>query len=114
VPEHWLEADWSHLHQVMNSRGFTIVNEHEHEFKNDANISVAFAKETVLIRDGILPSINEVDKATTQQHVIRTLTPQQFKQAYLFSEKDGYRRNTRGKKDREIIESINNYLAAHA
>lgn len=108
----WLDEKWTDLQAIMTARGFKLVDEHEHEFQNTTGLCVAFAPETVLTRDGILDSLDEVVRTKFNDCDVKTLTPEQFKRAYIFSEKDGYRKNTRGKKDQEIIQLLEAYIAS--
>jgi len=43
---------------------------------------------------------------------MRILTAARFRAVCAFSEKDGYRADVRGKKDRAVIELLDAYLAA--
>jgi hypothetical protein len=110
VRPNWLETDWDKLQHVLSDIGFILVDAREHEFKNDTGVSVAFAKDTVLVRDKIVTSLDETVIATIGTHTVRTLTPAQFRQAYRFSEKDGYRKHSRGKKDAVILRLLDDYL----
>jgi hypothetical protein len=56
----WLNDKWIHLQAVLSDNGFRLINEHEHEFERDDGIIVAFAEETVLIRDGIVTTLDDV------------------------------------------------------
>jgi hypothetical protein len=106
----WLHNKWPELQKLMKDFGFVLVDEHEHEFRNDSGVMVAFADETVLVRDKVVAALEDITNRPLNGLKVRTLTPEQFKQAYSFSEKDGYRKNTRGKKDRHIIELLDAYL----
>lgn len=111
VAPEWLHDDWNSLQEVMSELGFSLVDEHEHEFKNDEGLNVAFAQETVLTRDGILDSISKVIYVVIDNITIRTLTARDFLAAYRYSVKDGYRIESRGKKDAEIIALLEDYIA---
>lgn len=114
VPPTWLQEDWDKLQRILDGMGFALVNVREHEFTNDAGVSVAFAADTVLTRDKIVSSLDETITGTVGDRAVRTLTPEQFRQAYRFSEKDGYRKDSRGKKDAAIIQLLDDYLATQA
>ncbi|HTE21772.1 MAG TPA: hypothetical protein VK674_01900 [Candidatus Limnocylindria bacterium] len=106
----WLGERWPELIGVMQGRGFSLVAAREHEFQDQAGLSVAFAEETVLIRDKILDSLNLVITRKVDGTIFRTLSPEGFREAYRFSVKDGYRKDKRGKKDQDVIELLDRYL----
>lgn len=107
----WLRDKWDELRALMKADGYVLIDEHEHEFRNSDGDIVAFAEETVLIRDKVLGTLDEIVDIRVGGLTIRTLSPSSFIQAYLFSEKDGYRKDSRGKKDRAIIELLKAYLS---
>ncbi len=110
IEKSWLHERWPELMELMKEKDYILINEREHEFKNSDGVIVAFAEETVLMRDKIVGSLNELIVRVIDGINVRTLMPQLFKQAYLFSEKDGYRKHKRGKKDRQVIELLNKYI----
>ncbi len=112
VDSPWLSNEWDRLVSIMAKLGFFLVDEHEHEFQNDEDMRAAFADTSVLARDGIADPLDEAVQIFDINGVrVRTLRAETFKKAYEFSEKDGYRRELRGKNDRIIIGLIDNYLA---
>lgn len=112
VPENWVTNDWPKLCKIMHDCGFMISDEREHEFTSNAGITVAFASERVLVRDKIIKSSDEIIRIDVGGYYIRTLSAQGFREAYRFSQNDGYRRLSRGKKDGEVIRLLDNYLAS--
>ena len=112
VPEPWVNTQWQNLMIIMNELGYTLFDEHEHEFIDKTGGHVAFASENVLVRDGISQSpIADVAIMNIGDIKVRTLNLATFKRAYEFSSKDGYRQNQREKKDSEVIALINKQLA---
>jgi hypothetical protein len=108
IPEVWITDKWSDLILIMSKNGFELVNEHEHEFNNNSGVAVGFASETILIRDGITQSLDNIVVTMKVKDVdIRTLDLCAFKSAYEFSVKDGYRKHNRNKKDQNVIDLIN-------
>lgn len=96
----------------MQKQGFTLHDEHEHEFTNNAGTIVAFASEEVLVRDKIVASVRDSLQVIYVDNVpIQTLRPETFLQAYKFSMNDGYRKHARGKKDEHVILLLKDYLA---
>jgi dienelactone hydrolase len=113
VPDKWLDPKdkWSTLQPIMQKMGFTLIDEHEHEFRNDQGQEVAFAGESVLVRDGIVSDLKEIIRVELGGVSARTLSVASFKKAYEFSVKDGYRLEQRGKNDQEVIGLLDQYIA---
>jgi hypothetical protein len=111
VPKEWLAEKWPMLLDIMDQAGFKLIDDHEHEFQHSDGRIVAFAEEDVLIRDNILDSLDQLTTQNVDNLPVRTLRPEDFKKAYEYSEKDGYRKARRGKSDRTVIELLDNYLA---
>jgi hypothetical protein len=112
VADEYLHDKWTVLISVMKARGFTLVDEHEHSFRSTLGLEANFAAESILVRDGIIDSPAGIVTVQTPQGRIRTLTAESFRRAYSFSVKDGYRRDTRGKKDEAIIKLLDEHIAA--
>jgi cytidylate kinase len=111
VDESWLNEKWPELMQTMESIGFKLRNIKEREFINDKNLHVAFADIGILIRDNIVDNIEDSIVVMRQNNTdVATLKPEAFLKAYQYSSKDGYRIQKRGKKDKEKIRLIKQYL----
>ncbi len=111
VDQRWMANDWENLVVIMSKIGFELHDLHEHDFVNVEDLHVSFASKEILIRDGITSSLK--DSTTTfliNSTSIKTLKPKVFKRAYEFSEQDGYRKKTRGKKDQIVIALLIEYL----
>lgn len=112
VDGRWMKESWQNLVAIMGVLGFKLIDEHEHEFAHHNGLLVAFADSHILIRDGITKSIEDATQTWTIGDVeLRTLRPEVFLRVYEFSVNDGYRRESRGKKDSEVILLIKKYLA---
>jgi hypothetical protein len=110
VEDEWVEARWDELVAIMAIFGYRLVDAHEHEFRNAEGAGVAFAAKSILVRDGIMPSVNDDDFMVING--IRTLSAEAFLRAYKYSVQDGYRVNQRGKKDAETIALLEKNLGA--
>lgn len=114
IPSTFLTDKWDNLVSIMEKAKFQLIDKSEHEFRRSDGLIVAFADENVLIRDKISKDLNsDIITIPVKGIIVRTLTLSAFKRAYEFSEKDGYRRDTRGKKDNEVIKLIDRYLTKH-
>jgi hypothetical protein len=111
VENRWVDTDWQKLVTIMKGLGFTLHSDHEHDFTDKSDTQAGFASIDILVRDGITQSLEgalEVFSINGAQ--IPALRPELFKKAYEFSERDGYRKDVRGKKDREVVARLNEYL----
>lgn len=109
VSDEWLEARWPEFQLMLKQMSYDLIDEHEHEFTLQVagSPSLNFAKISILERDNIC-RIDETTEIKVGNHVFRTLTAKHLLQAYRFSEKDGYRKEKRGKKDAHVIKLLNN------
>jgi len=111
VDQRWMTDDWEKLIEIMNQIGFKLYDLHEHDFVNPESVHASFASKDILVRDNIVQSLkNATSDIEVGDITITTLKPGVFKSAYEFSEQDGYRKNTRGKKDRTVIVLLSEYL----
>lgn len=110
VSPHLLEEDWEILQTIMNKSDYSLVDLHEHEFSNEHGESVAFANENILISDGIISSLSDIQTVKVNGTDVRTLSAADFKKAYEYSIEDGYRKDVRGKNDEYIITLLERYL----
>lgn len=107
IEDKFLNNKWEEFRKLFESEGFNLVNEKEHEFEfNDKK--VGFASKSILIRDKIINDYSELVRFKDKDAF--TLTPEDFLKAYKFSVKDGYRINTRGKKDADVIKGLEDYI----
>jgi pimeloyl-ACP methyl ester carboxylesterase len=110
IDDVWLSKKWPQLQQIMSDMDYRLVDEHEHEFSHSSLPDVAFAGTSILVRDGIMNTLDELVTVTVDSVALRTLSPQAFRKAYDFSAKDGYRLEQRGKNDDKIIALLKEYL----
>jgi hypothetical protein len=106
VEDEFINDKWIEFRKFFESNSFNLINEKEHEFELDGK-KVGFASRNILIRDKIINDFSELVKYKNKDAL--TLTPEDFLKAYKFSVKDGYRIDTRGKKDKDIIEKLEIY-----
>jgi hypothetical protein len=107
IEDEFINDEWIEFKELFESKGFNLINEKEHEFElNDKK--VGFASINILIRDKIINDYLELVQYKNKNAF--TLSAEDFLRAYRFSAKDGYRINTRGKKDEKIIEKLEIYI----
>lgn len=107
IENKFINDKWEEFRKLFESKGFSLINEKEHEFELNGK-KVGFASKDILIRDKIINDFSELVQYKNEDAF--TLAPKDFLKAYKFSVKDGYRINTRGKKDKDIIEKLDNYI----
>lgn len=100
IEDNYIFDDWTEFRQIFESDGFILIDEKEHEFMFEDK-KVGFAAKSILIRDRIINDYKELVQYKRMK--ASTLTVAGFIRAYEFSINDGYRINTRNKKDRDII-----------
>ncbi len=108
IEDEFINNRWEEFRKLFKSREFNLVNEKEHEFEFNGK-KVGFASKNILIRDKIINNFSELVQYKNNKGIF-ILTPESFFKAYRFSVKDGYRINTRGKKDVDIIEKLEVYI----
>jgi len=109
----WLDEQWPELVRIMHDQNFELVDPREHEFRNKEGLAVAFADKSILVRDKIITSPNEIVERMIGSVVVSTLSPEAFRRAYAFSKQDGYRRDVRQKNDEAIIHRLEAYIRDH-
>lgn len=111
VNHKWVDEDWRLLITKMERLGFSLNDEHEHEFVNQDGAVVAFANSSILVSDKVTDSvINAIQMHDVDGTQVRTLKPDIFLKAYEFSVQDGYRKTVRNKKDSVVIKLLSDYL----
>lgn len=108
IDDEFINEKWEEFKEIFESNNFILINKKEHEFEL-GNKKVGFASKNILIRDNIINNFSELIQYKNSQTL--TLTPEDFLKAYKVSVKDGYRINTRHKKDKDIIEKLEKYLS---
>ena len=107
IEDEFINNKWVEFRNLFELRSFNLVDEAEHEFELDGK-KVGFASKDILIRDKIINDYLELVQYKNEDAF--TLKPEGFLKAYRYSVKDGYRINTRGKKDNNIIEKLEIYI----
>ena len=108
VPEDLLKDKWPLLEKAMNNLKYDLINLDEHEFKKNGQV-VAFGRLGGIDDDlGIDSSKLEIADENGVRFFVLSLND--YKKAYAYSLKDGYRRKKRGTADKLKIETINKHL----
>lgn len=108
IPDVFLNVRWNEFKNVLTENGYVLADEQEHTFqKNDNYYSYASIEE--------LESFAEIDLSDIEQKCefdvqFKVLSLEQYLKVYTASSKDGYRINTRQKKDDEKISLIKTFL----
>jgi len=110
VEDRWLNENWSDLLDLLKGHGFALVDAKEHEFEDNTKHKLNFSNYGILTRDGIADPEGDVVSVTVDGVEVKTLKPEAFLRAYEFSVKDGYREQSRGKKDAFVIERLKSHL----
>ncbi len=105
IPEVFMNEKWNNIVTIMNNNGYCLYDLHEHAFEK-SGISVAFASiEDLMPFAGInLTKIPVIEETGICYYLLNL---QDYLKVYIASSKDGYRKNTKNKKDEEKIELIN-------
>ena len=110
IDDKFIEGRWTELQGLMNQLNFRLKNEREHEFMRDEEI-VAFAKE------GDLQKLADIDSESLEIKDVkgvkfRVLNLNQYLRVYELMDRDDYRKEKRGKEDKEKIRVIKKFLKA--
>lgn len=112
IESRWLKDDWKVFIEMMSRHGFSLFDQKEHEFMDKLGEKLSFAEKDVLVRDKICDPSKDLVKRRVGDLEVTTLSPAAFRQAYLFSSKDGYRHERRTIKDEQVVALFDKYLAA--
>lgn len=112
VPDEFMGKRWNNLRELMESSGYELVDEKEHEFRKGRN-KVAFATEGDL---SDIPNFKEADLRLTKHGDVcfRELTPQHYLDLYTWLQTCDYRLNNKAKmeKDKIRVKALKIYLAS--
>ena len=112
IPKILLEERWSEFKTILLNDGYTLIDEHEHEFEKEG-IHYSYAQiEELESFAGI--GISEIATISTGDFCFKLLSLSQYLKVYTASSKDGYRVNVRKKKDSDKIEFIHLQLQKDA
>ena len=108
IPEVFLNEKWNSVVTIMKDNGYVLYDLHEHAFEK-SGLSFAFASiESLTPFAGInLTRISVIEEAGVHYYL---LSLEDYLKVYMASSKDGYRKNTKNKKDEQKIELINKAL----
>lgn len=109
IPEVFLCEKWSSIVTIMKDNGYVLFDLHEHAFEK-SGLSVAFASiESLTPFAGVnLTKIPVIEETGIRYYLLNL---QDYLKVYIASSKDGYRKNTKNKKDEEKIEWINRAIS---
>ena len=101
LTETWLSEQWSAFQTLLQAEDWRLIDAHEHTFeKRGVHCSFAALEELETFAGVPIP---EIETRTESGAKYRLLSVKQYLAVYKASAKDGYRVNTRGKKDAEKI-----------
>ncbi len=101
LPKIWLSEQWGALQALLHEEGWRLIDAHEHAFeKRGVHCSFAALEELETFAGVPIP---EIETHAESGAKYRLLSVKQYLAVYKASAKDGYRVNTRGKKDAEKI-----------
>ena len=104
VPEYYLSSGWQCLAQLMEQLGYELYDLHEHAFQK-GECSVAFASlESLKPFAGV--DVGNIPEMTDDGATFFLLELLDYRKVYEASSKDGYRVNTKEKKDGEKLALI--------
>lgn len=108
IPEKYITSEWNKLISVMNTAGYRLVDEHEHEF-TDGDVTVAYAAlESLTPFAGIDRSSIPVVRDGEISFLLLDLPD--YLKVYEASSNDGYRKNVKNKQDNVKISLIRQAL----
>lgn len=108
VPEKYIKSEWDRLLSLMNTAGYRLVDEHEHEF-NNGSVTVAYASlENLKTFADIEISGIPLTEDNGARYLLLELPD--YLKVYEASSKDGYRKNVKNKQDHIKIALIKKAL----
>ena len=108
IPKEFLLEGWDEFKSMLECDGYVLIDEHEHTFEKDG-IHYSYAQiETMEPFAGI--PVEEIQTEEKDGVRFKLLSLEQYLKVYTASAKDGYRVNTRHKKDHEKIALIQEWL----
>lgn len=108
IPEVFINQQWKEFTNFLSEEGYSLIDEHEHTFvKNGVLFSYSSVEELEAFA-GI--KLDDIETFCDNGIRFMVLSLQQYLQVYRASVKDGYRINTRKKKDKDKITFIENLI----
>ena len=108
IPGAYLTDRWSEFRTLLEGNGYLLMDPREHTFEKDG-IHYSYAQLEELESFAEIP-VSEIQEHTAVDIRFRLLSLAQYLKVYQTSAKDGYRVNTRNKKDTEKIAFIEDHL----
>ena len=108
VPQVFLGDQWDVFRGFLEERGYRLIDLHEHTFEKDG-IHFSYARMEELEAFAGIP-VGEIGTEEQENVRFRLLSLGQYLQVYTASSRDGYRVNTKNKKDSEKIALIQELL----
>ena len=108
IPEIFIKERWDEFKNFLENCGYVLFDENEHTFEK-GGVYYSYAKIDDLF-DFAGIKISEIETLEENGVCFKILSLEQYLKVYLASEKDGYRINTRKKKDFEKIEFIKEHI----
>ena len=104
----FVTSRFGELKAFLEQNGYTLIDEREHTFLKDG-LCYSYAQIEELEAFAQI-AMSEIKTERVGEVSFKLLSLEQYLKVYTASEKDGYRINTRGKKDAEKIAFIKNLL----
>ena len=108
VPEIFIKERWNEFKTFLENFGYVLFDEKEHTFEKNG-VYYSYAKIDDLC-DFAGIEISDIETREKNGVCFKILSLEQYLKVYLASAKDGYRINTRKKKDFEKIEFIKEHI----
>ena len=108
IPEELLTQRWAELKVLLETHGYALINEHEHEFVKDG-LHYAYARIEELKSFASI-RLPDIPRRSYEGIPFLLLTLEQYLRVYTASSRDGYRITARNKKDHDKIRLIESLL----
>ena len=108
VPEIFIKERWNEFKTFLENFGYVLFDEKEHTFEKNG-VYYSYAKIDDLC-DFAGIEISDIETREKNGVCFKILSLEQYLKVYLASAKDGYRINTRKKKDFQKIEFITEHI----
>lgn len=108
IPDVFITGRWPEFRAFLEQNGFTLADEHEHEFEKDG-VTYAYAGIGGLGSFAGFP-LSEVGTAEAEGVRFLLLSLEQYLKVYTASSRDGYRIHVREKKDLDKITLLKKLL----
>ena len=108
IPGIFIKEKWNEFRTFLEKCGYELADENEHTFQKDGNFYSYARIEELFDFAGI--EISDIEVRTENGVFFKILSLEQYLKVYQASAKDGYRINTRKKKDFEKIEFIKEHI----